>query len=118
MRTLGGISLVSAATTLFILAAFPSFAAPLSSSKDGYTASGSAKLKAGKVVLGSNFKFSGGPDVYVAVKSGGELVVIEKLRENSGGQTYALPASFDGDVDEIILWCKKFNVELGKATMN
>jgi len=118
MRISGGLSIISAATALFVMAALPSFAAPLSSSKDGYTASGSAKLKEGKVELGSNFEFSGGPDVYVALKSGNEVKLLGKLRKNSGAQTYKIPAKYDGEVDEIVLWCKKFNVELGKAAVN
>lgn len=81
---------------------------------NGHTASGSARIDAGKVELGSDFRFDGGPDVYVAVKTDGKIQLLAKLRANDGAQSYSLPAE-SGGVDEILLFCKQYNVTLGTA---
>ncbi len=88
--------------------------------KSGHTASGSASIAGSTVKLSSNFKFDGGPDVYVAVKQGGKGVkLLGKLRSNKGAQSYKLPSGTKkSDVDQIILWCKKYNVALGAASAN
>ncbi len=98
---------------LFVAGAVPLDAAPLKG-VNGHVASGSAAIAGDKVELGSDFRFDGGPDVYVAVKRGQEIQLLGKLRANSGAQSYSL--SGGGDVDEILLFCKQFNVTLGKAS--
>ena len=82
---------------------------------NGHTASGSAMIEGDKVVLGPDFLFDGGPDVYVATKQGGEIHLLGKLQANAGAQSYALPTG--GGADEILLFCKKYNVTLGKAAV-
>ena len=86
----------------------------------GHKASGNANLVGSKVKLGSNFRFDGGPDVYVAVKKKGQkLKLVGKLRKNSGSQSYGLPTgSNKSDFDRILLWCKKYKVILGSASAN
>jgi hypothetical protein len=40
------------------------------------------------------------------------------LTANEGMQTYALPAGFDpAAVNEVYVWCRKFSVSLGVATL-
>jgi len=86
----------------------------------GYKASGSAKVVGTSIKLGSNFRFSGGPDVYVAIRGkNNKRKILGKLRKNSGSQTYRLPKGSKGaDVSKVLLWCKKFNVLLGSAPAN
>lgn len=94
-------------------------AGPMSGS-GSYKASGSAKVSGNAVKLGSNFRFSGGPDVYVAVKrKGKKMRLIGKLRKNSGAQSYKLPSGTKkADVEKILLWCKRYNVQMGSANPN
>jgi len=102
-------------TVLVSVVAAPSFAGPLRG-VNGHTASGSATIAAGQVELGADFQFDGGPDVYVATKQGGEIVLLGKLRANAGAQSYALPSGSDG-AEEILLFCKQYNVTLGQASV-
>ncbi len=86
---------------------------------NGHIASGSASITAGQVEFGADFVFDGGPDVYVAVKKANKLHLLGKLRENSGAQSYRLPSNGAADgADQIILWCKQYNVTLGRASAN
>ncbi|HFC04356.1 MAG TPA: hypothetical protein ENJ55_01505 [Rhizobiales bacterium] len=87
---------------------------------NGHKASGTARLSGSSVKLGSDFRFDGGPDVYVAVRKKGQKVkLISKLKTNSGAQSYKLPTgSKKKDVDQILLWCKRYNVPLGSASPN
>ncbi len=88
--------------------------------KSGHKASGNANVVGSTVKLGSNFRFDGGPDVFVAVKENGKkLKLIGKLRRNSGAQSYSLPAGTNkSEVKKILLWCRKFNAVLGTANTN
>ncbi len=110
------ISLISTVFAVAVVGCSPAFAGPLSG-VNGHSASGSATIDAGKVELGSDFRFDGGPDVYVAVKNGDKIQLLGKLRANDGAQSYALPAGGD-EADEILLYCKQYNVTLGKASAN
>ncbi len=107
---------IAATVGLMVLSgAAPSVAGPMRG-VNGHTASGSATVGTGQVELGSDFKFDGGPDVYVALKQGGELVLLGKLQANAGAQTYALPSGNTGSgADQILLWCKQYSVTLGRA---
>ena len=108
-------AIAAVALTVLTMAGAPSFAGPMLG-VNGHKASGSATIEAGKVELSTDFWFDGGPDVYVALKQGGQIQLLGKLRENAGAQSYALPAGSTGaQADEILLWCKQFNVTLGKA---
>jgi len=78
-----------------------------------------ATITANRVELGADFVFDGGPDVYVAVKKAGKLYLLGRLKANSGAQTYSLPSNGVAiGADEILLWCKQYNVTLGKASAN
>ncbi|PCH74798.1 MAG: hypothetical protein COC12_03180 [Rhodobacteraceae bacterium] len=107
---------VIAALLIVVSGTAPGLAEPMRG-VNGHSASGSATIASGQVELGSDFRFDGGPDVYVAVKQGGKIQLLGKLRDNSGAQSYALPAGGDGP-DEILLFCKQYNVTLGKAAVN
>jgi len=109
------------AATIIVAASFVSSAyAGAMRGASGHKASGTARVSGNSVKLSSNFRFDGGPDVYVAIKKRGSKVkLISKLRKNSGAQNYTLPkGSKKSDVDQILLWCKKYNVPLGTATPN
>ncbi len=84
----------------------------------GHKASGSARVVGSSVKLGSNFRFDGGPDVYVAIKGkNNKLKLLGKLRKNSGAQSYRLPKGSKGaDISKVHLWCKQYSVSLGSAS--
>lgn len=109
-------------TTFVIIAITGSVAVQAGSMRgqSGHKASGSAKVSGNTVKLGSNFRFDGGPNVYVAVKKRGQkMKLISKLRKNNGAQSYKLPiGSKKANVDQILLWCKTYNVPLGTANAN
>lgn len=118
MKITGGLSALALAGLLVGSSAMGALAGTLSGA-NGHTASGHATINAGKVELGEDFQFDGGPDVYVAIKSGTEIQLLGKLRDSAGAQTYALPSGVSGaDADEILLWCKKFSVKLGTASVD
>ena len=106
------------AAPLAALAAMPVLAGPLQG-VNGHVASGSAEIGSGEVTLGPDFRFDGGPDVYVALRGGGRILLLGRLRANAGAQAYALPSGEDGaGAEEILLYCKQYNVVLGKAPAN
>ncbi len=75
-----------------------------------------------QIVLAANFSFDGAPDPKVALGKDGEYdpaTLIEPLRSNSGEQTYQVPASINAaDYNEVYIWCEKFSVGLGVATLS
>jgi len=112
MKTLIAMPTLILVAALFAMAAVPVSAGPVKGLA-GHVASGNATIQNGKVELGADFVFDGGPDVYVAVKSGNGLHLLGKLDSNTGAQSYALPdGSDEADFGEIILWCKQFSVAL------
>lgn len=114
MKIPNTVSALALAVLMLGESAMTAGAGPMSGA-NGHKASGSATIKAGQVELGEDFWFDGGPDVYVAIRSGSEMQLLGKLRQNTGAQSYALPSGVSGS-DEILLWCKKYNVTLGKAS--
>ena len=68
-----------------------------------------------------DFTLDGAPDPVVALGNGETFLVANKLgalKRKTGGQTYALPASFTpGQFSEVYVWCEQFNVPLGVATL-
>lgn len=108
------------AVTIAVAAVGQSASAGSIHGSSGHKASGTARVTSNSVKLGSNFRFDGGPDVYVAIKKRGKkLKLLGKLRKNSGAQSYRLPAgSKKADVDQILLWCKRYGVSLGTANAN
>jgi len=93
--------------------------------KSNHVTSGQVKLvtKGGKtyVELQSDFEFDGAPDPKVALGRDGydPATLLGKLGRNSGAQSYEVPAGMNIDgVNEVWIWCEKFNVPLGVATLN
>lgn len=89
----------------------------------GHETSGTVTVEEtdGKIVvrLQDSFSLDGAPDPYVALGTGSEPVeggLIEKLRDNTGSQTYSVPANATlSGADEVVIWCKRFSVPLGVA---
>jgi len=107
-----------AITSCFLIATTASVQAGSLKGKNGHTASGNASRSGNMVKLANNFKFDGGPDVYVAVKKRGQkLKLLAKLRKNRGAQSYRL-TSGSKNADTVVLWCKKYGVSLGEATLD
>ncbi len=80
------------------------------------------KTDAGYVIkLADNFSFDGAPDPKVAFGTDGEYdasTLIAPLKSNSGAQSYDVPASIDvSKYNEVYIWCEKFSVGLGVASI-
>ena len=74
-----------------------------------------------QVMLLDDFWFDGAPDPKVALGRDGfdKSTLMGKLNANEGKQTYDVPASIDASqYNEVWIWCEKFNVPLGVATLN
>lgn len=73
------------------------------------------------VILGSDFSFDGAPDPYVGFGKNGRYdksAALGKLGNNSGKQVYKIPATIDpSKYNEVYIWCRKFSVPLGVATL-
>lgn len=90
-----------------------------------HATSGTATLiKVGEgyvIELGEDFLFDGAPDPKVAFGKDGKYdpaTLIEPLRENSGAQAYKVPSSINPqDYNEIYIWCEKYSVGLGVASI-
>jgi hypothetical protein len=74
----------------------------------------------------SGFETSNGPDVHVLlVKSSDpqalgnmDYLDLGSIKGNRGDQNYELPASFqEGEFQSVTIWCKRFNVNFGGATL-
>jgi len=74
-----------------------------------------------EIHLKENFWFDGAPDPRVGFGRGGKFVDptdFEPLREDAGAQVYKVPASIDPtEFDEVYIWCRKFSVPLGVASI-
>jgi len=117
MNILKTIPSLAAASLIILSTSLPSQAGSLKGD-NGHVASGNASRSGNMVKLANNFKFDGGPDVYVAVKKQGKkLQLLGKLRKNTGAQSYKL-TSKSTDADTVILWCKKYGVALGQASLD
>ena len=59
------------------------------------------------------------PDGYVYLTKDADRmhgVELGMLKQFSGTVTYALPAGVNpDDYDSVVIWCKQFNVEIGRA---
>ena len=73
------------------------------------------------VKLGRDFFLDGAPDPKVGFGQDGRFVdgtLIGALQANTGAQLFPIPAGMDvSDFDTIFIWCEKFSVSLGKATL-
>ncbi len=122
----------SLAITIALAALFltpPAAAEPLGSGlfsgASGHTTSGSVTVtKQGAqyvIELGGNFSFDGAPDPYVALGTGKKPVaggLGAELASNTGAARYVIDAgpAVDG-ATQVIIWCKKYAVPLGVATI-
>lgn len=109
---------------------FPAFA--MEAVKSGAFEGGSGHSTAGAVSiiekdgkylihLGDDFVQDGtAPDATVALGQDGydETTNLGKLRSFTGAQDYELPAGIDpAKFNEVYIWCKKFSVPLGVASI-
>ena len=72
------------------------------------------------VILEDDFTFDGAPDPHVALGSNGyrKDASLALLQSNNGKQVYAIPAGLDvADFNEVWIWCNKFSVPLGTASL-
>ena len=92
--------------------------------QSGHVASGGVSVvktaKGVVVVLGPDFKFDGAPDPKLGFGKNGYVksTQFSILRSNSGEQTYEIPSTIDpADYTEVWVWCEKYSVPLGVATL-
>ncbi len=92
--------------------------------KSGHSASGGVSLvktaNGTLVVLEPDFKFDGAPDPKLGFGKNGYVksTQFSKLKSNSGKQTYEIPSTVDPtDYTEVWVWCEKYSVPLGVATL-
>ncbi len=92
--------------------------------QSGHAASGGVSVvKTAKgilVVLESDFKFDGAPDPKLGFGKNGYVksTQFSKLKSNSGKQTYEIPSSIvPADYTEVWVWCERYSVPLGVATL-
>ncbi|MCB1403372.1 MAG: DM13 domain-containing protein, partial [Rhodobacteraceae bacterium] len=67
-----------------------------------------------------DFAFDGAPDPKVALGQDGyrKDTLLGPLRSETGAQSYALPEGLDpAAYNEIWIWCERFDVPLGVATL-
>ncbi len=73
------------------------------------------------VVLGDDFNFDGAPDPRVGLGRNGtfdERSDAGALGANHGKQSYSVPAGLDASsYNEVYIWCRKYSVPLGIATV-
>ena len=91
---------------------------------DGHHAAGKVSFgmgmdKAHRLTL-SDIKVDKVPDGYVYLAKDGNWmqgVQVGMLKQFSGTVSFDLPAGVNpDDYDTVVIWCKKFNVEIGRAT--
>lgn len=74
-----------------------------------------------QLTFAGDFSLDGAPDPIVALGNGETYAAANKLgslKNKTGAQTYQLPASFTpGQFSEVYVWCEKFSVPLGVATL-
>lgn len=73
------------------------------------------------VILDTNFSLDGAPDPRVGFGKDGKFVDasdLGALTQKEGLQVYIVPASVNvDDFNEVYIWCKKFAVPLGVASI-
>jgi len=92
---------------------------------DGHHASGKVSfgMEMNKHVLTlSDIKVDKVPDGYVYLTKGADRmhgVELGTLKQFSGTVSYVLPAGVNPeDYDSVVIWCKQFNVEIGRASLS
>ena len=73
------------------------------------------------VILDSDFSLDGAPDPRVGLGKDGKYVAatdLGHLGHLTGVQVYVVPASVNvDDFNEVYIWCRKFSVPLGVASL-
>ncbi len=68
-----------------------------------------------------NFEVTNGPDLYAVLVKEGQLTsegtILGKLKGNIGSQNYRIPDMSLVEGDQIVIWCKAFQVDFGKAEL-
>lgn len=92
--------------------------------QSGHATSGGVRLvktaKGTRVVLDPDFKFDGAPDPKLGFGKNGYIksTQFSKLKSNSGKQSYEIPSTIDpAGYTEVWVWCDKYSVPLGVATL-
>ena len=96
------------------------------SGSDGHHASGRVSFGMGMnnkhVLTLSDIKVDKVPDGYVYLTKNADRmhgVELGMLKQFSGTVSFDLPAGVNPeDYDSIVIWCKKFNVEIGRAYLS
>ncbi len=79
------------------------------------------------LVFNQNFKTDSGPALYVLLHKSGKptnynrqnYVNLGRLKKTKGTQRYAIPDGVNlQDFRSAVVWCKRFNVTFGYATLN
>jgi hypothetical protein len=91
---------------------------------DGHHAEGKVSVNKGMnkahVLTLSDIKVDRVPDGYVYLAKGGDWmhgVQVGMLKQFTGTVSFDLPAGVNPEeFDTVVIWCKKFNVEIGRAT--
>lgn len=90
----------------------------------GHMAAGTATLSTdmkGTVLTLSDIRVDKVPDGRVYLAKGGDHrqgIELGKLTQFSGSVSFALPETADpADFDQVVIWCEKFNVEIGRASL-
>ena len=75
-----------------------------------------------EIHLHEDFTFDGAPDPRVGFGKDGTFVDptdFEPLRSDAGAQVYKVPAEIDPtEFSDVFIWCRKFSVPLGVASLN
>ena len=75
------------------------------------------------LMLGDDFALDGAPDPYIVLSgtdkgSGKGTLNLGMLERHKGASSFAIPAGTDlGRYHQVLVWCKKYNVTLGKAEL-
>ena len=91
---------------------------------DGHHASGKVAFGMGMndkhVLILSDLKVDKVPDGYVYLTKGADRMTgvnLGVLKQFSGTVSFDLPAGVNpDDYDSVVIWCRQFNVEIGRAT--
>jgi len=73
------------------------------------------------ITLGKDFFFDGAPDPWVSFGRNGKYsqgTNIKKLKSKTGAQVYKVPARVKASkYDRVYIWCERFSVPLGYASL-
>ena len=126
-------SLAIAVALIFTAAVTPSMAetttvaskGTFTGASDHITTGGVSVIKTANggavVILDSDFSLDGAPDPRVGFGKDGEYVDASDLgvlNHNTGMQVFIVPPSVNvDDFNEVYIWCRKFSVPLGVASL-